>query len=221
MSPVADSQSSRSGLVPSPLKSLSVAGVPMGLLSVGEAELELVGRRTRRSSRMDAVDGLNNFRDTRFWGRGTRGNDGSTGISCSDERESERVRSVSSRGESAWIGRVVWTCCRDWSDRESDSSSWSFIWRGESRKRLVTNQPTATGIAAIKSAWKAERTTSIASAGYSGGIQTEMRGKIKDEGSGGNSGWTPISEFQLGYPTANAQHVSPPPSITASSLRNH
>jgi hypothetical protein len=85
LSPVTDSPGIGSGLVLGPLKSFSFVGVPMGLWSVGEPGLELVGRSSRRSSRMDAVDGRNNFRDTRFGGRGTRGNDGSTAISCSDE----------------------------------------------------------------------------------------------------------------------------------------
>ena len=123
----------------------------MGLLSESEPELELVGRRFRRSSRMDAVDGLEYFRDTRFGGRGTRGNCVSTAISCSDERENERARSASSRGGSAWIGRVVCICCWDLAGRES-FSSWSFIWYGGGKRRLFTNQPTATGIAAIKRA---------------------------------------------------------------------
>lgn len=149
--PATDPLSNESRLVLGPLESLSAAEVPMRLLSVGELELELVGRRSRRSSRLDAVDGLKDFRDTRFGGRGTRGNDGSTEISCSDERENERARSASSRGESAWIGRVACACCWDFSSPESFSSSWSFIWRGEWRW-LVTNQPKAIGIAAIKSA---------------------------------------------------------------------
>lgn len=40
------------------------------------------------------------------------------------------------------------------------------------------NQPTVTGIATIKRAWKAERTTSRASAGYGGKIQAGNEGKI-------------------------------------------
>ena len=130
LSPVTDSPGSGSGLVLGQLESLSVAGVPMGLLSVREPELELVGRRFRRSSRMDAVDGLEYFRDTRLGGRGTRGSGVSAAISCSDERENERVRSASSRGGSAWIGRVVCICCWDSAGRESVSSSWSLIWCG-------------------------------------------------------------------------------------------
>jgi len=83
----------------------------MGLLSVSELELGLVGKSFCRSSRMDAVNGLDNFRDTRFGGRGTRGNGDRTAISCSGERENERVRSASSSGGSAWIGRVACICC--------------------------------------------------------------------------------------------------------------
>lgn len=172
-----DSPGSGSGLVLGQLESLSVAGVPMGLLSVSEPELELVGKRSRRSSRMDAVDGLVNFRDTRFGGRGTRGNDGRTGISCSEERENERARSASSRGGSTWIGLDACVSCWDFSGRGPFSFSWSFIWRGR-RKRSVMNQPTVTGIATIKRAWKAERTTSRASAGYGGKIQVGNEGKI-------------------------------------------
>jgi len=111
LSPVTDSPGSGSGLVLGQIESVSVAGVPMGLLSVSEPELELVGRRFRRSSRMDAVDGLEDFRDTRLGGRGTRGSGVSTAISCSDEQENESVRSASSRGGSAWIGRVVCISC--------------------------------------------------------------------------------------------------------------
>ena len=150
----------------------------MGLLSVSEPELGLVGKRFRRSSRMDAVSGLDNFRDTRFGGRGTRGNGDNTAISCSEERENERARSASSRGGSAWIGRVVCVCCRDISGLESFSSSWSLIWCGGWRKRFVTNQPTATGITAIKRAWKAERTTSRASAWVLRGVQAGNEEKI-------------------------------------------
>lgn len=110
LSPVTDSPGCGSGLVLGQLESLSVAGVPMGLLSVSEPELGVVGKRLRRSSRMDAVDGLDNLRDTRFGGRGTRGNGDRTAISCSDERENERARSASSSGGSAWIGRAVCIC---------------------------------------------------------------------------------------------------------------
>ena len=106
----------------------------MGLMSVSEPELGLMGKRFRRSSRMDAVDGLDNFRDTRFGGRGTRGKLDRTAISCSDERETERVRSASSRGGSGWIGRVVCVGRRDSTGRESFSSSWSLIWCGVWRK---------------------------------------------------------------------------------------
>lgn len=85
LSPVTDSPGSGSGLVLGQLGSLSVAGVPMGLMSESEPELELVGKRFRRSSRMDAVNGLDDFRDTRFGGRGTRGKCDNTANSCSDE----------------------------------------------------------------------------------------------------------------------------------------
>ena len=110
LSPVTDSPGSGSGFVLDQLESLSVAGVPTGLFSVSELKLGLVGKRLRRSSRMDAVEGLDNFRDTRFGGRGTRGSGDRTVISCSEERENERARSASSSGGSAWIGRVACVC---------------------------------------------------------------------------------------------------------------
>lgn len=184
LSLVTDSAGSGSGLVLGQFESLSVAGVPTRLLSVSEPELELVGKKSCRSSRMDAVDGLNSFRDTRFGGRGTRGSDGRTVISCSDERENERERLASSIGESARIGGVACIFCLDFSGREPFSSSRSFIWRGRCRKRLVTNQPIATGIAVIKRAWKAERATSRASAGYGEGIQVENEGRTRGMADG-------------------------------------
>jgi hypothetical protein len=101
--------------------------------------------------------------------------------------------------------------------RESLSSSWSFIWRGGWRKRLVTNQPTATGIAAIKRAWKAERTTSRASAGYGGGHRQKMRERITDEENEGTADGRPIQNSNSGYPTANTQQISPRPSAPSGS----